>query len=219
MTGLLEAAGFVCSRLLDVLADTSWLPISHGPHLTGRFVYLREVLVMLQNGEGSVEAADVHGHQDEFGANGARPMAGADAYLRNAFEDAPIGIALIGIEPGSNGRFLHVNRALCELTGYSLGELRQTDIYALLHPSDLSADRAAMTRLTQGDVDDFQLEQRLLHAERHAIWVTLNASLVRDAAGNPLYCIRQLQDIEERKRYEGELGYLVEHDPLTGLLN
>jgi diguanylate cyclase (GGDEF)-like protein len=28
-----------------------------------------------------------------------------------------------------------------------------------------------------------------------------------------------VQDIEERKRYEGELGYLVEHDPLTGLLN
>jgi diguanylate cyclase (GGDEF)-like protein/PAS domain S-box-containing protein len=174
---------------------------------------------MLQSSEGLVETADVRGRRDELGASEVRPTADADAYLRNAFEDAPIGIALIGIEPGSEGRFLQVNRALCELTGYSQGELRQTDIYALLHPSDLATDVAAMARLKQGDVDGFQLEQRLLHAERHAIWVTLNASLVRDAAGNPLYCIRQLQDIEERKRYEGELGYLVEHDPLTGLLN
>ncbi len=142
-----------------------------------------------------------------------------EAYLRSAFEDAPIGIALISIDPEIEGRFLRVNRALCELTGYSSEKLQLTGIHALLHPDDLPADIAAMTRLNQGEVHGFQLEQRLLHAERHAVWVTVNATLVRDATGNPLYCIRQLQDIEERKRYEGELGYLVEHDPLTGLLN
>jgi diguanylate cyclase (GGDEF)-like protein/PAS domain S-box-containing protein len=142
-----------------------------------------------------------------------------EAYLRSAFEDAPIGIALISIDSEIEGRFLRVNRALCELTGYSSEKLQLTGIHALLHPDDLPTDIAAMTRLNQGEVDGFQLEQRLLHAERHAVWVTVNATLVRDATGNPLYCIRQLQDIEERKRYEGELGYLVEHDPLTGLLN
>ena len=142
-----------------------------------------------------------------------------EAYLRSAFDDAPIGIALVSIDPESEGRFLRVNRALCELTGYHSEDLHLTDVHALLHPDDLSTDVAAMIRLTQGEVDGFQLEQRLLHAERHAVWVTLSASLVRDAAGKPLHCIRQLQDIEERKRYEGELGYLVEHDPLTGLLN
>jgi diguanylate cyclase (GGDEF)-like protein/PAS domain S-box-containing protein len=149
----------------------------------------------------------------------ARPAPDVEAYLRSAFEDAPIGIALISIDPEIEGRFLRVNRALCELTGYSAEKLELTSIHALLHPEDLPTDLAAMTRLNQGELDGFQLEQRLLHAERHAVWVTVNASLVRDAAGNPLYCIRQLQDIEERKRYEGELGYLVEHDPLTGLLN
>jgi diguanylate cyclase (GGDEF)-like protein/PAS domain S-box-containing protein len=150
---------------------------------------------------------------------GARSTPDVEAYLRSAFEDAPIGIALISIDPEIEGRFLRVNRALCELTGYSSEKLQLTGIHALLHPDDLPADIAAMTRLNQGEVDGFQLEQRLLHAERHAVWVTVNATLVRDATGNPLYCIRQLQDIEERKRYEGELGYLVEHDPLTGLLN
>jgi diguanylate cyclase (GGDEF)-like protein/PAS domain S-box-containing protein len=150
---------------------------------------------------------------------GARSTPDVEAYLRSAFEDAPIGIALISIDPDIEGRFLRVNRALCELTGYSSEKLQLTGVHALLHPDDLPTDIVAMTRLNQGEVDGFQLEQRLLHAERHAVWVTVNASLVRDATGDPLYCIRQLQDIEERKRYEGELGYLVEHDPLTGLLN
>jgi diguanylate cyclase (GGDEF)-like protein/PAS domain S-box-containing protein len=157
--------------------------------------------------------------EDELSAKDARSTLDVDAYLHSAFEDAPIGIALVSIDPESEGRFLQVNRALCELTGYSSERLKRTDIHALLHPSDQPTDVAAMTRLSQGEVAGFQLEQRLLHAERHAVWVTLSASLVRDATGNPLYCIRQLQDIEERKRYEGELGYLVEHDPLTGLLN
>jgi diguanylate cyclase (GGDEF)-like protein/PAS domain S-box-containing protein len=146
-------------------------------------------------------------------------MPDVETYLRPAFEDAPIGIALISIDPESKGRFLQVNRALCQLTGHSSEYLQKTDVDALLHPDDLSTDAAAMVRLIRGEVDGLQLEQRLLHAERHAVWVTLSASLVRDATGKPLYCIRQLQDIEERKRYEGELGYLVEHDPLTGLLN
>jgi diguanylate cyclase (GGDEF)-like protein/PAS domain S-box-containing protein len=157
--------------------------------------------------------------EDELSAKDAVSTLDVDAYLRSAFDDAPIGIALVSIDPEHEGRFLRVNRAFSELTGYSSERLKRTDIHALLHPSDQPTDMAAMTRLSQGEVAGFQLEQRLLHAERHAVWVTLSASLVRDAAGNPLYCIRQLQDIEERKRYEGELGYLVEHDPLTGLLN
>jgi diguanylate cyclase (GGDEF)-like protein/PAS domain S-box-containing protein len=157
--------------------------------------------------------------EDEPSVEDTHSTRDVEGYLHSAFEDAPIGIALISIDPRHDGRFLQVNRALCELTGRSSEDLQLTDIRALLHPNDLSTDVAAMTRLTQGEVDNFQLEQRLLHAERHAVWVTLSASLVRNAAGKPLYCIRQMQDIEERKRYEGELGYLVEHDPLTGLLN
>jgi diguanylate cyclase (GGDEF)-like protein/PAS domain S-box-containing protein len=177
------------------------------PETRGRFTRLMAWPTGPRQTKGDVDVKD------------ARSTPNVQGYLRRAFEDAPIGIALISIDPESEGYFLQVNRALCELTGYSSEELQLTDIHALLHPDDLSTDAAAMIRLTQGEVDGFQLEQRLLHAERHVVWVTLSASLVRDTAGKPLYCIRQLQDIEERKRYEGELGYLVEHDPLTGLLN
>lgn len=157
--------------------------------------------------------------EDDLGAKDARSIPDVEPYLRSAFEDAPIGIGLISIDPESEGRCLRVNPAFCELTGYSAEQLHLTDIHALVHPDDLATDRAAMRRLVEGEVEGFKLEERLLHAERHAVWVTVSASLVHDEMGNPMYCIRQFQDIEEQKRYEGELGYLVEHDPLTGLLN
>jgi diguanylate cyclase (GGDEF)-like protein/PAS domain S-box-containing protein len=141
------------------------------------------------------------------------------AHMRSAFYDAPIGTALVGVYQGAEGGLLRVNRAFCELTGYSAEELEQTDVRALLDADDVETDRAMTTRLLDGELDGFQVEQRLLHAGGHALWVMLNATLVRDSAGSPLYCIRQIHDIEERKRFEGELGYLVEHDALTGLLN
>lgn len=144
---------------------------------------------------------------------------GIDSYLLRAFEDAPIGVALVSIDPATAGRMFRVNRALCKLTGYSRERLERTDIAALVHPDDAATDLSAMRRLNAAELDGFQLEQRLLHREHHVVWVTINASLVRRRDGTPLYCIRQVQDIDERKRYESELGYLVEHDPLTGLLN
>ncbi len=142
----------------------------------------------------------------------------SERYLRSAFDDAPIGIALIGIGDDA-GRLLRVNGALCALTGRTAAELEGTEVAGIIHPEDATSDLEAMTHLLAGDTDGFQLEQRLLHADRHAVWVMLHASLVRDAGGRPLYCIRQIEDIEERKRFEGELGYLADHDPLTGLVN
>jgi diguanylate cyclase (GGDEF)-like protein/PAS domain S-box-containing protein len=144
---------------------------------------------------------------------------GIESYLPGAFEDAPIGVALVSVEPATAGRIFRVNRALCKLAGYSRQWLEQTDTATLVHPDDAATDLAAMERLNAAELDGFQLEQRLLHYEHHAVWVTINVSLVRDRDGAPLYCIRQMQDIDERKRYESELGHLVEHDPLTGLLN
>jgi diguanylate cyclase (GGDEF)-like protein/PAS domain S-box-containing protein len=144
---------------------------------------------------------------------------GEPSYLLSAFEDAPIGIALVSIDPASAGRLFRVNRALCHLTGYSQEWLESADISAILTVDDVPTDLAAVRRLSNSELNGFELEQRLRHRERHAVWVTTNASLVRDATGAPVYLIRQMQDIDERKRYESELGYLAEHDPLTGLLN
>jgi diguanylate cyclase (GGDEF)-like protein/PAS domain S-box-containing protein len=151
--------------------------------------------------------------------DGAGWTSDAEAYLRGAFEDAPIGIALVSIEPGLSGRFLRVNRAMCELTGHSAGELQGMNVAQLLHPDDVEPDGTAMAGLVDGEVEGFQLEQRLIHAGRHTVWALVNASLVHGPSREPLYCIRQLQNIEDRKRFEGELGYLADHDPLTGLLN
>jgi diguanylate cyclase (GGDEF)-like protein/PAS domain S-box-containing protein len=164
-------------------------------------------------GVSTIEQEIVEASLDEPAAQGSETV------LRSAFEHAPIGMALVSIEPRSVGRLIRVNPALCELTGYPATKLLGSDLRLLLHPEDVATDLAAVQRLSKGEIDTFHFEQRLLHCERQAIWVESNAALVRDEERRPRYCIRQVHNIEERKRYEGELGFLVEHDPLTGLLN
>jgi diguanylate cyclase (GGDEF)-like protein/PAS domain S-box-containing protein len=143
---------------------------------------------------------------------------GLEPYLRNAFDDAPIGIALVSIAPDSWGGCLRVNRALCELTGYPPEKLEASPFSALLHADDLESDAAAVTRLVEED-GGFQLEQRLVHADGHVLWVMVHAKLVRDASGEPPYCIRQIVNLKERTRVRRGFGSGVDHDPLTSLLN
>ena len=49
--------------------------------------------------------------------------------------------------------------------------------------------------------------------------VDVSVAIVRDGAGEASHLLAQLLDITERKRHEGQLQHLVDHDPLTGMFN
>ncbi|MCC2111714.1 MAG: PAS domain S-box protein, partial [Hyphomicrobiales bacterium] len=99
-----------------------------------------------------------------------------------------------------NGAFLKVNRAACELWGYSERELLEGSFQAITHPEDLDEDLHLLRRLLAGEVARYQLEKRYRHRSGAEIWALLSVSLLRDADGRPRYFISQIQDISERKR-------------------
>ena len=89
----------------------------------------------------------------------------------------------------------------------------------LSHPDDLPEIREGLRALLSGEIDVYQREFRLRHAEGHYVWASLTTSLVRDDDGRPLYRLSQVQDIDGRKRAEDKLRYLADHDALTGVVN
>jgi PAS domain S-box-containing protein len=96
-------------------------------------------------------------------------------------------------------RWLHVNNALCRITGYPERELTEKTPKSLTHPDDIDLDVSLSRQLLDGKVPSYQIEKRCIHAWGHFVWVTMTVSLVRDGEGRPLYRIAQLQDISERK--------------------
>lgn len=140
--------------------------------------------------------------------------AGGDGF-EEVFESAPIGTGLID----SNGRWLLVNRALCDITGYTSDELVGKRYDGIMHPEDVGNDSAQRARLDCGEIPAFQVEKRYFDAGGETVSAILSMSLVRDRDGEPLHYIAQLQDISERKEMEDQLRRLADHDPLTGLRN
>jgi PAS domain S-box-containing protein len=125
-------------------------------------------------------------------------MRESEERFSGAFEQAPSGVALVA----PDGRWLKVNRALCDLLGYSEAEVLGRSFQDITHPDDLELDMAYVRRMLAGEIRTYQLEKRYRHARGHFVPAMLSVSLVRDAQCQPRYFISHVQDITERKRSE-----------------
>ena len=119
----------------------------------------------------------------------------------SAFRDAAIGMALVG----TDGQWLQVNRALCDIVGYTEQELLATNFQAITHPDDLEADLAYVKQLLAGEIPTYQMEKRYLHKLGTIVWIQLNVSLVHDVEGRPVHFIGQIQNVTDRNRVAAEL--------------
>jgi two-component system cell cycle sensor histidine kinase/response regulator CckA len=101
------------------------------------------------------------------------------------------------------GRWLKVPPTLCRLLGLEEHRLLGTSIDELLHPEDTVM--GGWEHLVRGETRTVDLETRWRRPDGKPLWMYLNASLVQDTAGEPLYLLLYLRDITERKSLEDQL--------------
>jgi PAS domain S-box-containing protein len=126
--------------------------------------------------------------------------------FRATFDQAAIGIAHVG----TDGRWLRVNRKLCDIVGYTREELRSRTFQEITHPDDLETDVANVRRILAGEIRTYSLEKRYVRKDGSFVWANLTVSLVREPAGGPRYFISAVEEITERKRLEEALRQRAE---------
>ncbi len=135
--------------------------------------------------------------------------------FRSAFNYAPIGIGLVS----PVGDWLKVNRALCEILGYTEEEFLKSDFQSMLFKEDLGETLTKIHALISGKTPTCQMEQRYLHKTKKTVWASWSVSRVIDSKVEHPNMIFQIQDITDKKLAQEKLQYEATHDVLTKLPN
>ena len=167
----------------------------------------------------NVEMANAQAEQAEQYAAILEEQSGAlresEERFRSAFNYAPIGIALVSPE----GNWLKVNRALCDILGYTEEEFLDKNFQSMLFSEDLGGTLVKIHELLSGKIPTCQMEQRYQHKTRQTVWASWSVSTTSDVGSEQPNLIFQIQDITDKKLAEDKLQYEATHDALTNLPN
>jgi PAS domain S-box-containing protein len=111
------------------------------------------------------------------------------------FDEAAVGIG----HAATDGRWLRVNRKLCDVLGYSEDDALRLRLQDVTHPDDVAATVAALRRMAAGEFDTFRREQRCLTKDGNIVWVNLMLSVLRGSNSSPSQFITVVEDVTERK--------------------
>ncbi|PJZ81202.1 PAS domain-containing sensor histidine kinase [Leptospira meyeri] len=123
-----------------------------------------------------------------------------DAFREN-FDNAAIGMALLD----ETGRWLKVNKRVCDILGYSELEFMNLTFQDITHPEDLNADLTYLEELVSEKRKFYQMEKRYFQKSGNIVYAILAVSMVKNEDGKVLYFISQIIDITEQKLVEKEL--------------
>jgi PAS domain S-box-containing protein len=124
----------------------------------------------------------------------------SEARYRQTFELAASGICHV-----RDGRFVRVNKRLCEILGYPEQELLGRHVKDISHPDDRDVTDAERARIRAGEIESARFEKRYIRADGALVWCRIAIALVRDVFGMPTYEVAVFDDITDRKKAEAAL--------------
>lgn len=123
-------------------------------------------------------------------------LAQSEALFRSAFENAPVGMAMLD----AAGRRLRANPAACRVLGMTEDEYLTTPIESFLSPADAADARQKISAMQDGTLDTYRAERRLRAKGGEFRWVQFHVSAVRDHDGNLQSILSLGEDTTARKR-------------------
>jgi diguanylate cyclase (GGDEF)-like protein/PAS domain S-box-containing protein len=139
----------------------------------------------------------------------------AESRFHRAFDQAPIGMALVEL----TGRVEQANQAFGAICERPRRDLIGLELRDLIHPADREQWRATLATLSSGRAENATIELRIAPAAGSVVDVWAHCAVLKDPDERPAQVLCQFLDVAERNRFEAQLQFMADHDPLTGLAN
>ncbi len=117
----------------------------------------------------------------------------SEAHFRSGFEDGPIGVTFVD----RNLNFIRVNRAFCDMTGYSEDELLHLTTTELTLPEDLNSD-SPQPDTTACEFANFSVRKKYVRKDGGIVWVRLSAHWIFDGDGESAYRMTLVENVTDR---------------------
>jgi diguanylate cyclase (GGDEF)-like protein/PAS domain S-box-containing protein len=143
----------------------------------------------------------------------AQALRSSEERYRRIVETAFEGVWIID----SGNKTTFVNRRMADMLGYAPEEILGKPVLTFMDPDAQAAFVA--NRDSRQQAYQAEHEFRFRRADGSELWVLLEASPDRDAAGNYVGSLAMVTDVTERRRAQRALEHQTRHDALTGLPN
>jgi len=124
-----------------------------------------------------------------------------ELHFRTLYEQAPIGIGLVGLDYV----FEDLNPAFERYLGYSRAEMAGLDFREVTHADDIEGNLRLLDSLLAGDAATFRIEKQFVRKDGSIVDAFVVGTLIRDVHGKPLHFLSQVLDITTRKQAEAEV--------------
>ena len=126
----------------------------------------------------------------------------SEQLFRTVFESAPVGIGLYNVPKAQ----YFTNRALHEMLDYTHEDLNSVEKWdRVVHPDERAPGAKRYAELLEGKRDYDEWEQRFIRRDGRLVIADGAFTVIKDAAGNPLYLLNTTKDITDRKQAEADL--------------
>ncbi|MDA8125681.1 MAG: PAS domain S-box protein [Deltaproteobacteria bacterium] len=126
----------------------------------------------------------------------------SETRFRAIFDQAAVGVAEVEL---STGRYLNVNRRLCEILGMTQEEILATTFLAVTYPEDRHSHDDQLALMVAGKIEALTLEKRFVRKDGTVIWVKVTASPLWKPGEKPERDISIIEDITEHKQADEAL--------------
>jgi len=138
----------------------------------------------------------------------SRNLAFDEALYRGAFDQAPLGVAIMNDENFvSQSLFGHanINMMFEKILGWSNQELTHMTWAEITHPDDLKSDLEKYEPFSKGLIPGYTMEKRFLKPDGSVVWVNMSISPLIGIPDKSATHLCMIEDISARKETEKQL--------------